>query len=48
MHRDRKYWGEDALEFDPDRWFDHRTQKVVDDPFIFLPFNGAIFDSLLH
>jgi hypothetical protein len=42
MHRDRGYWGEDALEFDPDRWFDPRMQNMLKEPFIFLPFNGAI------
>ncbi|KAF9520641.1 hypothetical protein BS47DRAFT_1387249 [Hydnum rufescens UP504] len=41
MHRDRGYWGEDALEFDPDRWFDPRMQKVLKEPFIFLPFNAG-------
>jgi cytochrome P450 len=47
MHREPKYWGEDALEFDPDRWLDHRTQKVLDNPFIFLPFNGELLEYII-
>lgn len=42
MHHRTDLWGPDALEFDPDRWLDHRLQKyVTPNPFIFLPFNAG-------
>ncbi|KAI0637985.1 cytochrome P450 monooxygenase pc-3 [Trametes polyzona] len=42
MHRDPKYWGPTASEFDPDRFLDERVGKyLVPNPFIFLPFNGG-------
>jgi len=42
MHRRTDLWGPDALEFDPDRFVDHRLQKyLVPNPFIFLPFNAG-------
>lgn len=42
MHRRTDLWGPDALEFDPDRFLDHRLQKyLTPNPFIFLPFNGG-------
>ncbi|KAI0824721.1 cytochrome P450 monooxygenase pc-3 [Trametes gibbosa] len=42
MHRDSKYWGPTADQFDPDRFLDERVGKyLVPNPFIFLPFNGG-------
>ncbi|KAI0353453.1 cytochrome P450 monooxygenase pc-3 [Trametes cingulata] len=42
MHRDPKYWGPTADQFDPDRFLDERVGKyLVANPFIFLPFNGG-------
>jgi cytochrome P450 len=42
MHRDKKLWGPDALEFDPDRFLDERLQKyLTPNPSIFVPFNGG-------
>ncbi|KAF9520998.1 hypothetical protein BS47DRAFT_1370206 [Hydnum rufescens UP504] len=41
MQRSRAYWGEDALEFDPDRWIDDRLRKFTENPFSFLPFNAG-------
>ncbi|KAK7038469.1 cytochrome P450 [Favolaschia claudopus] len=41
-HRRKDLWGPDALEFDPERWFDERLHKyLIPDPFIFLPFNAG-------
>ncbi|OBZ77093.1 hypothetical protein A0H81_03489 [Grifola frondosa] len=42
MHRDPKHWGPDAEAFDPDRFLDSRMAKYfIQNPFIFLPFNGG-------
>lgn len=42
MHRRTDLWGQDALEFDPDRFLDERMKKyLVPNPFIFLPFNAG-------
>ncbi|KAH8106029.1 cytochrom P450 [Cristinia sonorae] len=41
MHRRKDYWGEDADEFDPDRFLDDRVQHLLKNPFIFLPFNAG-------
>ncbi|KAG8931585.1 hypothetical protein FRC00_000718 [Tulasnella sp. 408] len=42
MHKRKDLWGEDADKFDPERWLDPaRARKVVDNPFMFLPFNGG-------
>ncbi|KAG9035693.1 hypothetical protein FS837_001848 [Tulasnella sp. UAMH 9824] len=42
MHKRKDLWGEDADKFDPERWIDpSRARKVVDNPFMFLPFNGG-------
>ncbi|KAL4249120.1 cytochrome P450 family protein [Abortiporus biennis] len=42
MHRNKRLWGPDAEEFDPDRFLDERLHKyLVPNPFIFLPFNGG-------
>ncbi|KAG8883717.1 hypothetical protein FRB97_006028 [Tulasnella sp. 331] len=39
IHRSTRFWGPDALEFDPDRWLDERNQKYfLANPFIFIPF----------
>ncbi|KAF8342228.1 cytochrome P450 monooxygenase pc-3 [Cantharellus anzutake] len=41
MHRAKSLWGDDALEFDPERWLDDRLRRVTENPFIFLPFNAG-------
>ncbi|TCD70442.1 hypothetical protein EIP91_003523 [Steccherinum ochraceum] len=41
MHRRKDYWGEDAEDFDPDRFFDDRVKHLLANPFIFLPFNAG-------
>ncbi|TCD70443.1 hypothetical protein EIP91_003524 [Steccherinum ochraceum] len=41
MHRRTDYWGEDAHVFDPDRFLDDRLQRLIANPFIFLPFNAG-------
>ncbi|KAH7882560.1 cytochrome P450 [Phlebopus sp. FC_14] len=42
MHRRKDLWGPDALEFDPDRFLDHRLREyLTPSPFIFLPFNAG-------
>ncbi|KAF9922182.1 hypothetical protein FBU30_007733 [Linnemannia zychae] len=38
-HRLPEYWGEDALEFDPDRWGPERVGKIR--PFMFVPFHAG-------
>ncbi|KII83768.1 hypothetical protein PLICRDRAFT_168657 [Plicaturopsis crispa FD-325 SS-3] len=42
MHRRTDLWGPDAMEFDPDRFIDHRLKTYLSkNPFIFLPFNAG-------
>ncbi|KAJ7062829.1 cytochrome P450 [Mycena amicta] len=42
MHRRKDLWGPDALEFDPDRFIDHRLGKyLTPNPYIFLPFSAG-------
>ncbi|KAF5374229.1 hypothetical protein D9758_004680 [Tetrapyrgos nigripes] len=42
IHRREDLWGPDALDFDPDRFFDERLHKyLTPNPFIFLPFNAG-------
>ncbi|KAF9128226.1 hypothetical protein BGW39_005236 [Mortierella sp. 14UC] len=38
-HRLPELWGEDALEFDPDRWGPERVGKIR--PFMFVPFHAG-------
>jgi cytochrome P450 len=38
MHRDEKFYGKDAAEFRPERWFEPETRKLG---WAFLPFNGG-------
>ncbi|KAF9906265.1 hypothetical protein EC991_000828 [Linnemannia zychae] len=38
-HRLPELWGEDALEFDPDRWGPERVSKIR--PFMFVPFHAG-------
>jgi len=38
-HRMKEYWGEDALEFDPDRWGPERVGSIK--PFMFVPFHAG-------
>jgi len=39
LHRLMALWGEDCLEFDPDRWTDDRTKSIG--AYEFLPFHGG-------
>lgn len=42
MHRDPALWGDDSMEFDPDRWIDQdKLKPYLANPMIFLPFNGG-------
>ena len=42
MHRRKDLWGEDADNFNPDRWLDERRlTELTKDPFKFLPFNAG-------
>lgn len=42
MQRRKDLWGEDALEFNPERWLDpDRIKNMTIDPFKFLPFNAG-------
>lgn len=38
MHRDEKYYGKDARDFRPERWFEPSTNKLG---WAYLPFNGG-------
>ncbi|ORZ27700.1 cytochrome P450 [Lobosporangium transversale] len=38
-HRMKEYWGEDAEEFDPDRWGPERVKIIR--PFMFFPFHAG-------
>jgi cytochrome P450 len=38
-HRLPELWGDDALEFDPDRWGPERVGKIR--PFMFVPFHAG-------
>jgi cytochrome P450 len=42
MQRRKDLWGEDSLEFVPERWLDpKRIQEMTMDPFKFIPFNAG-------
>ncbi|OAV90036.1 hypothetical protein PTTG_06619 [Puccinia triticina 1-1 BBBD Race 1] len=41
FQRNPEVWGEDAEEFDPDRWIDSRKALQVKDPFSFQPFSAG-------
>ncbi|KAK7055135.1 cytochrome P450 monooxygenase, partial [Favolaschia claudopus] len=41
MHKIKEYWGEDADLWDPDRFLDERNQRLISNPFIFLPFSAG-------
>ncbi|KAG9217631.1 hypothetical protein CCMSSC00406_0003680 [Pleurotus cornucopiae] len=42
MHRRKDLWGQDAEEFDPDRFLDARLNKyLIPNSFAFLPFNAG-------
>ncbi|KAK7033098.1 cytochrome P450 monooxygenase [Favolaschia claudopus] len=41
MHKSKEYWGEDADMWDPDRFLDERSKRLVANPFIFLPFSAG-------
>lgn len=34
-------WGDDAYEFDPDRWLDDRLSRFTERPMIFTPFSAG-------
>jgi cytochrome P450 len=37
QHRLKKYWGENALEFYPERWLENSVQKNL---YTYMPFLG--------
>ncbi|KAI0791316.1 cytochrome P450 monooxygenase CYP63 [Abortiporus biennis] len=39
--RNKVLWGEDAEEFDPDRWLDSRLKRFTDHPSMYLPFSAG-------
>ncbi|KAG8897159.1 hypothetical protein FRB99_008393 [Tulasnella sp. 403] len=41
IHKRKDLWGEDADEFDPEHWLDHRAKETAADPFKFIPFNAG-------
>ena len=42
MQRRKDLWGDDAEDFQPERWIEaHRIKIIRDDPFKFLPFNAG-------
>nr|GAT60764.1 cytochrome P450 monooxygenase [Mycena chlorophos] len=41
MHKNKDLWGPDADIWDPDRFLDERNQRVVSNPFMFLPFSAG-------
>ncbi|KAF8331895.1 cytochrome P450 monooxygenase CYP63 [Cantharellus anzutake] len=42
IQRRKDLWGDDAEEFDPERWIDEeRVKRMVADPFKFVPFNAG-------
>jgi cytochrome P450 len=41
MHRRRDFWGNDALEFNPDRWADRALTESKWIKWAYLPFNGG-------
>ena len=34
-------WGDDAYDFDPNRWLDKRLSRFTENPMIFTPFSGG-------
>ena len=42
MQRRKDLWGDDAEEFNPERWINkERVAKMVADPFMFIPFSAG-------
>ncbi|KAG8900783.1 hypothetical protein FRB99_005757 [Tulasnella sp. 403] len=41
IQKRKDLWGEDADEFDPERWLDHRAKEAAADPFKFTPFSAG-------
>ncbi|KAG8894183.1 hypothetical protein FRC01_013127, partial [Tulasnella sp. 417] len=42
IQRRKDLWGDDADEFNPERWMDpDRARRIASDPFMFLPFSGG-------
>jgi len=41
IHTSEDLWGPDAAQFDPDRFLDDRKQRIIENPFIFIPFNAG-------
>ncbi|KAG9000688.1 hypothetical protein FRB94_005236 [Tulasnella sp. JGI-2019a] len=41
IHKRKDLWGEDADDFDPERWLGERAKDIAADPFRFIPFNAG-------
>ena len=41
IHTSEDLWGPDAGQFDPDRFIDERKQRLINNPFMFVPFNAG-------
>ncbi len=42
MQRRKDLWGDDAEEYNPERWINkERVEKMVADPFMFIPFSAG-------
>ncbi|KAG9029734.1 hypothetical protein FRB95_004936 [Tulasnella sp. JGI-2019a] len=41
IHKRKDLWGEDADDFDPERWLGERAKDIAADPFQFIPFNAG-------
>jgi cytochrome P450 len=41
VQKNKALWGEDADEFDPERWLDDRLQRYTENPMIYTPFSAG-------
>jgi cytochrome P450 len=41
IQRRQSLWGDDADDFDPERWLDERVKVQTANPFIFVPFSAG-------